>query len=80
MLYSILVGFFVYKELTWKGVWEALKKTLISSSSITVSYTHYQGFKYVGVAGKQISQGMEIPMMICTASCRFAASFAPSAS
>lgn len=22
----------------------------------------YQGFKYVGVAGKQISQGMEIPM------------------
>ena len=23
----------------------------------------YQGFKYVGVAGKQISQGMEIPMM-----------------
>ena len=34
VLYSILVGFFVYKELTWKGVWEALKKTLISSSSI----------------------------------------------
>ena len=23
----------------------------------------YQGFKYVGVAGKQISQGMEVPMM-----------------
>ena len=23
----------------------------------------WQGFKYVGVAGKQISQGMEIPMM-----------------
>lgn len=34
VLYSMLVGFFVYKELTWKGVWEALKKTLISSSSI----------------------------------------------
>ena len=31
---TMLVGFFVYKELTWKGVWEALKKTLISSSSI----------------------------------------------
>ena len=30
----MLVGFFVYRELTWKGVWEALKKTLISSSSI----------------------------------------------
>ena len=34
VLYSMIVGFFVYKELTWKAVWEALKKTLISSSSI----------------------------------------------
>ena len=34
VLYSMLVGFFVYRKLTWKGVWEALKKTLISSSSI----------------------------------------------
>ena len=31
VLYSLLVGFFVYKELTWKAVLEALKKTLISS-------------------------------------------------
>lgn len=36
VLYSILVGFFVYKELTWKAVLEALKKTLISSSSIMI--------------------------------------------
>lgn len=34
VLYAILVGFFIYKELTWKAIWEALKKTLISSSSI----------------------------------------------
>lgn len=34
VLYSLIVGFFVYRELTWKAVWEALKKTLISSSSI----------------------------------------------
>lgn len=34
VLYSMLVGFFIYKELTWKDVIEALKKTLISSSSI----------------------------------------------
>ncbi|MCI9162713.1 MAG: TRAP transporter large permease [Lachnospiraceae bacterium] len=34
VLYSILVGFFIYKELTWKAIVEALKKTLISSSSI----------------------------------------------
>ena len=34
VLYAILVGFFIYKELTWRDIWEALKKTLISSSSI----------------------------------------------
>ena len=36
VLYSILVGFFIYKELTWKDVWNALKKTLISSSSVMI--------------------------------------------
>ena len=36
VLYSLLVGFSVYKELTWKAVLEALKKTLISSSSIMI--------------------------------------------
>lgn len=36
VLYSIIVGFFVYRELTWKAVLEALKKTLISSSSIMI--------------------------------------------
>ncbi len=34
VLYAMLVGFFIYRELTWKAVWNALKKTLISSSSI----------------------------------------------
>ena len=34
VLYSMVVGFFVYRELTWTDVWNALKKTLISSSSI----------------------------------------------
>lgn len=34
VLYSILVGFFIYRELTWKDIWKALQKTLISSSSI----------------------------------------------
>lgn len=34
VLYAMLVGFFIYRELTWKDVWNALKKTLISSSSI----------------------------------------------
>ncbi len=36
VLYSMIVGFFIYKELTWKNVWNALKKTLISSSSVMI--------------------------------------------
>lgn len=32
--YALLVGFLIYRELTWKAVWEALKKTFISSSAI----------------------------------------------
>ena len=36
VLYALIVGFFVYRELTWKDVWNALKKTLISSSSIMI--------------------------------------------
>jgi tripartite ATP-independent transporter DctM subunit len=36
VFYSLLVGFFVYRELTVKAVIKALKKTLISSSSIMI--------------------------------------------
>ena len=36
VFFFLLVGFFVYKELTWKQVWSALKKSFISSSSIMI--------------------------------------------
>ena len=36
MFYALIVGFFIYRELTWKQVWEALKKSFISSSSIMI--------------------------------------------
>ncbi len=36
VLYSMLVGFFLYRELKWADVWTALKKTLISSSSVMI--------------------------------------------
>lgn len=36
VFYSLIVGFFIYKELTWKDVWVALKKSFISSSSIMI--------------------------------------------
>lgn len=36
VFYAVLVGFFVYRELTWKGIVTALKKTLISSASVMI--------------------------------------------
>ncbi len=33
-VYALIVGFLVYHELTWKQVWEILKTSFISSSSI----------------------------------------------
>ena len=47
VLYSIIVGFFVYRELTWKAVLEALKKTLISSSSIMIIIGFTTSFTWV---------------------------------
>ena len=47
VLYSILVGFFLYKELTWKAVWNALKKTLISSSSVMIIIGFTQIFTWI---------------------------------
>ncbi len=35
-LYALILGFFVYKELTWKDVKKALKKTFMMSSSIMI--------------------------------------------
>ena len=36
VVYALLVGFLIYHELTWKQVWESLKKSFISSSSIMI--------------------------------------------
>ena len=45
--YSMLVGFFLYKELKWKNVWTALKKTLISSSSVMLIIGFTQIFTWI---------------------------------
>ncbi|NLI20565.1 MAG: TRAP transporter large permease [Clostridiales bacterium] len=34
VLYALVVGFLVYRELSWKQVWQSLKKALISSSAV----------------------------------------------
>lgn len=45
--YSMLVGFFLYRELKWKNVWTALKKTLISSSSVMIIIGFTQIFTWI---------------------------------
>ncbi len=47
VLYSALVGFFLYRELTWKDIWNALKKTLISSSSVMIIIGFTQIFTWI---------------------------------
>ena len=47
MLYSVLVGFFIYRELTWKAVWSALKKTLVSSSCVMIIIGFTQIFTWI---------------------------------
>ena len=54
-------------DIVYDGVKPARKRWLailnyIIVLAVDLVFTQ-QGFKYVGVAGKQISQGMEIPMM-----------------
>ena len=36
VFYALIVGFFIYKELTWKDVWEAVKNTFVSSASVMI--------------------------------------------
>lgn len=36
VLYAFILGKFVYKELRWKQVWDSLKKTFLTSSSIMI--------------------------------------------
>lgn len=54
-------------DIIYDGVKPALKRWLAVVNYLIVLVVDlvftYQGFLYVGVAGKQISQGMEIPMM-----------------
>ena len=52
VLYSMLVGFLIYRELKWSDVWTALKKTLISSSSIMIIIGFTQIFTYLLTMGK----------------------------
>jgi tripartite ATP-independent transporter DctM subunit len=47
VLYSALVGFLLYRELHWKDIWNALKKTLISSSSVMIIIGFTQIFTWI---------------------------------
>jgi len=47
VFYSVMVGFLLYRELTWKDIWNALKKTLISSSSVMLIIGFTQIFTWI---------------------------------
>ena len=47
VLYSVLVGFFIYRELTWRDIWTALKKTLVSSSCVMIIIGFTQIFTWI---------------------------------
>lgn len=63
---NIIKNEHVIIDILYDGVKPALKRWLSVLNYIIVLIVDivftYQGVKYVGVAGKQISQGMEIPM------------------
>ena len=51
VLYSVIVGFLIYRELRWADIWTALKKTLISSSSIMIIIGFTQIFTWMLTMG-----------------------------
>jgi tripartite ATP-independent transporter DctM subunit len=51
VLYSVIVGFLIYRELKWADIWTALKKTLISSSSIMIIIGFTQIFTWMLTMG-----------------------------
>lgn len=63
---NVLKNEHVVIDIIYDNVKPALKRWLSVVNYVIVLVVDlvftYQGFKYVGVAGKQISQGMEIPM------------------
>lgn len=63
---NVLKNEHVIIDIFYDGVKPEIKRWLSVMNYLIVLVVDvvftYQGFKYVGVAGKQISQGMEIPM------------------
>ena len=47
VFYALIVGFFIYKELTWKDVWEAVKNTFVSSASVMIIIGFTSIFTYI---------------------------------
>jgi len=56
VLYSILIGFFVYRELTLRRLWEIFKETIVSTGTVLiivgVSYLFGWIIAQSGIAGK----------------------------
>lgn len=70
VLYAAILGFFVYKELKWKNVFKALKKTFMMSSSImiiggfTMIFTWILAVEQVPNAIASVLMGSNIPWWV----------------
>ena len=57
VVYALVVGAFVYRELKWKHVWAALKKTAIMTATIMIIGGFTNIFTYI-LAIKQVPQAI----------------------
>ena len=57
VVYALVVGAFVYRELKWKHIWAALKKTAIMTATIMIIGGFSNNFTYI-LAIKQVPQAI----------------------
>lgn len=65
VLYGILVGFFIYKELTFKRLFDCMKKTVVSSAAIMALVGFANVFAYI-LTKEQIPQMIADAMLSLT--------------
>lgn len=65
VLYGILVGFFIYKELTFKRLFDCMKKTVVSSAAIMALVGFANVFAYI-LTKEQIPQMIADAMLNLT--------------
>lgn len=47
VLYALILGLFIYRELSWKNIWDAIKRTIFNSSSIMIIIAYSLIFTWI---------------------------------